>query len=396
MTTTYTFSITGPDAFATASSYDITSSWSNTSISSSYSPPQNITIVPSASWAPVPDTVQNSISSSYSLSSLNAIFANNSTNAQTANFATSANTSFISTNAINAQTASFILGSNSTTSSSASSSAPIVVGSGTTLFTGSVYQITSSWSNNSISASYSKTNVNSGTTLFTGSIYQITSSQTISASYAPTKSTTLFTGSIYQVTSSWSNNSTSASWAPNIGGGNVSNYASYLTLQTSSNNWVTISFSSPNQIVNLTSPKLYQFTYSNIPAVGQLADILLYISHSATSTSSLSFPNNWVNLTSIWPTFINSKTVSVLWLRAIDNNSIFGTYNTSGSNSTIVQSVGSSSISSSYSTTSLTSSYISQQNVKINNGDLYLLDNFGVWWKLNAFSGNNGVTLQLS
>jgi hypothetical protein len=80
-------------------------------------------------------------------------------------------------------------------------------GGGTTLFTGSTYQITSSWAINTVNG------VGSGTTLFTGSTYEITASQAISASWAPGISgggTTLFTGSTYPITSSWSQTSSYA------------------------------------------------------------------------------------------------------------------------------------------------------------------------------------------
>ena len=93
-------------------------------------------------------------------------------------------------------------------------------GSGTTLVTGSTYPITSSWSQNTISASYALTasyalNGGGGIDLVTGSTYPITSSwsnNVVSASYALTASyalnggaggTTLVTGSTYPITSSW-------------------------------------------------------------------------------------------------------------------------------------------------------------------------------------------------
>ena len=133
-------------------------------------------------------------------------------------------------------------------------------GGGTTLYTGSTYQITaswssqslvsisSSWSSQSLSASYVKSSswadtsswatnaINGGTQLTTASTYQITSSwavsaswasKSFSASYAPldadysssvsfqfgTKQDTLIVGGNYQITSSWAADVKSASWA---------------------------------------------------------------------------------------------------------------------------------------------------------------------------------------
>jgi len=83
-----------------------------------------------------------------------------------------------------------------------------LTGSGTTLVTGSTYPITSSWSQNTVSASYALTasyalnGGGSGTTLVTGSTYEITSSwanNVVSASYS--------------LTSSYSDNSISASYS---------------------------------------------------------------------------------------------------------------------------------------------------------------------------------------
>lgn len=101
-------------------------------------------------------------------------------------------------------------------------------GSGTTLFTGSTYQITASWANNSIisltaiSASWASSSISASyapenaTFLFTGSTYPITASWAQTASWAINtinggSGTTLVTGSTYQITSSWSINSQTAS-----------------------------------------------------------------------------------------------------------------------------------------------------------------------------------------
>lgn len=155
-------------------------------------------------------------------------------------------------------------------------------GSGTTLVTGSTYPITSSWSQNTVSASYALTasyalnGGSGGINLTTGSTYPITSSwanNVVSASYSLTSSysnnstsasysltasywsgsivsssyaltasyalngggggTTLITGSTYSITSSWSNNSISSS---------VSISSSYTVTASYSSNSLTASY----------------------------------------------------------------------------------------------------------------------------------------------------------
>ena len=108
---------------------------------------------------------------------------------------------------------------------------------------------------------------------------------------------------------------------------NTSNVSSYVTLTTSSTNWVTCSFLHSNESVTFISSAVYSFTASNMPSNGQVADVILHISQSSTSTSSLSFPASWVNLGTGWPTQITSSKIAVVWLRAMDNWMIMGTYN---------------------------------------------------------------------
>lgn len=96
-------------------------------------------------------------------------------------------------------------------------------GSGTTLVTGGLYPITSSWA---ISASWApSTGGGSGTTLVTGGLYQIT------ASWALNAGTTLITGSTYPITASWSQTS---SWAVNVINALVSTAASSSLFASSS------------------------------------------------------------------------------------------------------------------------------------------------------------------
>jgi hypothetical protein len=148
----------GGTTIITGSLYPITSSWSNYSSTASYFSGSVIGSVPSssyavsASWAPSSD---GSISSSYAL---------------TASYALNGGTG------------------------------------GTSLITASLYPITSSWSNYSLTTSY-----------FSGSIIGSvpSSSYALTASYAlngGTGGTSLVTGSLYPITSSWTFNALTASY----------------------------------------------------------------------------------------------------------------------------------------------------------------------------------------
>ena len=101
--------------------------------------------------------------------------------------------------------------------SSSLSSSFALTGPFTTLFTSSTYEITSSWANNSInSTSSSFLNGNATASLFGTSSDAVSSSYAITASFslnAGGSGTTLFTGSTYEITSSWALNAVSASFA---------------------------------------------------------------------------------------------------------------------------------------------------------------------------------------
>ena len=222
----------------------------------------------------------NSISASYSLTSsvaltaLTSSYINIATNAVSSSYA---GTASVSTSSSFATTSSYNINS---ISSSYSLTASFAANAGSSLITGSTYPITSSWSNNSISSSYSTfadsatsatsatsantatsasyaTNAGSSTSATTAntansatsasyslsSSYSINSNTAISSSFASTASyvvnsisssyaltashalnasgggTTLTTGSTYPITSSWANNAITASFAMNGGSG---------------------------------------------------------------------------------------------------------------------------------------------------------------------------------
>jgi hypothetical protein len=180
-------------------------------------------------------------------------------------------------------------------------------------------QATSSWANNAVTSSFALTGP-WGSNLITASLVPITASQAVSASFSPGGAAATYTSSLFG-TASWATNTLTSSYDSQIAFG-------YVTDTTSSAQWITASFSSPNQVVLLSQTASYSFTQSNMPLVNQVSDLLLYVSHSAASgTSSLTFPASWKNIAGSWPTVMNNNTVAVMWLRAVDTNNIIGTWN---------------------------------------------------------------------
>jgi hypothetical protein len=225
----------------------------------------------------------------------------------------------------------------------------------------------SSWASSSLSSSYAQTasyalnGGGAGTTLNTGSLYPITSSWAISASWSPS------VASSFAVSSSWASSSLSSSYL-------TPDQPSVINT-TNSANWITCSFLSPSQQVNLTTALTYNFTASNLPGSGKVSDIALYINHTAAGTSSLSFPSTWKNIGSGWPTSIAASTVGVLWLRAIDTTSIIGSFNVSGSIGVVIP-------------TSLTTSSVAlYSGVMLYNTSSNLMYIYnGTSWKSSSFS----------
>jgi hypothetical protein len=163
-------------------------------------------------------------------------------------------------------------------------------GSGTTLFTGSTYDITSSWANNTVQCTIAILSLNS--------LAANTSS--------------------YAITASFLSGSSGAS----------SPYQPIVGFVTSSTSWITCSFDTPNQFVEFKNTAVYNFTSSNHPTSGSCAEILLHISHSATGqTSSLSFPTGWKWLNtggnSSSPTALTGSRDAFLWLRAEHSQSVY-------------------------------------------------------------------------
>lgn len=171
--------------------------------------------------------------------------------------------------------------------------------------------------------------------VFTGSSEYSSSFQFDSASYAKTASVALNAtpsvsaswasasiSSSHAITASYALNggsegsSTSASWASSsLTASAMTPTMPYTTIVTSSTNWITASFLIPEQYINITNGYLYNFTCSDAPSMGQISSVTLLINNTATTTSSLSFPSNWMFIGST-PTSLSSSRGAVLSLRS--------------------------------------------------------------------------------
>ena len=195
-------------------------------------------------------------------------------------------------------------------------------------FKGNATSATSaSWASASISASYAPFTQTIQTTVASASWVsasaKITTSDTASYVSAANVSGNVATAS-FAISASYSITSITATA--------TSSLSPYITLATSSLNWITCSFATASYVLNLTNTASYNFTASNVSTAGYVSDVLVYISHSATTgTSSFTFPSTWQNIGTGWPTTINAGTIATLWLRSIDTNKIIGTYNVSSS-----------------------------------------------------------------
>lgn len=149
-------------------------------------------------------------------------------------------------------------------------------------------------------------------TIVSASNLQITSSwaeYAVSTSYAD----------VQTVSSSWASSSITASALE-------SPYFSYTTLLPSLSNWFTCSFADQNEFISLGYTASFYFTHSAPPAAGQMADLVIVISSSASPTASLIFPSQWKPLGGQWPSFISASRIGIITLRAIDANLVVGSY----------------------------------------------------------------------
>lgn len=156
-------------------------------------------------------------------------------------------------------------------------------------------------------------------TIFATTVSASWASASISASYSGTASYAINAGG--GNSASWASSSVSASYSVNADTASMiaSNYVSYGTLLTSSTNWITMSLADRYEFVSITTGLLYNFTCSNLPSSTQVSETALYISNSAATTSSLSFPPNWQFLGSK-PTAITASKSAILNLIAYGQN----------------------------------------------------------------------------
>ena len=146
--------------------------------------------------------------------------------------------------------------------------------------------------------------------------YSLSSSLTLSSSYSLSSSFArngIITGSTYPITSSWTITASYVSGSPSI--------VNYTLLTTSSAQWVTASFANSENYLNITNGQLYNFTCSNLPTPPQVLGTSVFIYNTATATSSLAFPANWIWLGSV-PTSITSSKSAVLSLKAYGTASV--------------------------------------------------------------------------
>lgn len=113
--------------------------------------------------------------------------------------------------------------------------------------------------------------------------------------------------------------SSTASFALNGGGGEGA--VAYMTIATSSLNWITCSFLNGEQYITIGVSGSYNFTCSDIPSSGQVSNAILYINNTATSTSSLVFPATW-KFIGIVPTYLTASKVAVMSLKSYGDGTV--------------------------------------------------------------------------
>jgi hypothetical protein len=155
-----------------------------------------------------------------------------------------------------------------------------------------------------------------------------TASLVFSSSFSTTASYSLNGGGGgSSVSASWASSSVSSSYSLSASYAPGGATSTYVTLTTSSLNWITCSFLDSKEFLLFTTSASYRFTHSNVPANGTYANVSLYISNSSTiGTSSLSFPSNWVWI-GLTPSYLTSSKSAYLNLEAFGTNIVasFGT-----------------------------------------------------------------------
>jgi len=170
--------------------------------------------------------------------------------------------------------------------------------------------------------------MNSNNPTFTGTMTQNTGGafEIDIAGNIKTAGTIIATGSITSLggfvgTASWATNALTASvMAPSL---------PYVTIVTSSANWITCSFLDTDEYVNIaTGSVTYNFTCSNLPASSKTSNLTLFLNNTitGTNTASLSFPANW-SFVGLAPTYITASKHAVLNLKAWGTSNIAAAWN---------------------------------------------------------------------
>jgi len=170
--------------------------------------------------------------------------------------------------------------------------------------------------------------MNSNNPTFTGTMTQNTGGafEIDIAGNIKTAGTIIATGSITSLggfvgTASWATNALTASvMAPSL---------PYVTIATSSANWITCSFLDTDEYVNIaTGSVTYNFTCSNLPASSMTSNLTLFLNNTitGTNTASLSFPANW-SFVGLAPTYITASKHAVLNLKAWGTSNIAAAWN---------------------------------------------------------------------
>jgi hypothetical protein len=161
-----------------------------------------------------------------------------------------------------------------------------------------------------------------------------TSSYAINSVNAPGSSgTTLFTASTYQITSSWATNVVNGGGSSLLTGSTVPITASalvpdfsFITYTTSSNKAITASLADGKAFIQLPFTGAYTFTSSNHPTNGNEREMVLTISHSqvVNGTSSLSYPVAWKPFGSNGNNYtaLTASVTAKLWLNAVTSGSV--------------------------------------------------------------------------
>ena len=227
----------------------------------------------------------------------------------------------------------------------------------TTIITGSSYPITSSWATNVISSSFSTT---ASYTLNTISAsYSLTASYALNGGSSGSGGTTLTTGSTYPITSSWSNNSLTASYLNPISQSLIPSTGSTYSLGSPTNKWKDLYVSSGSIYIGETvlstsgstlfvnsSPAVTLNTASGQLEVGGFT-ARLSSSYSSTASVALNVLTSSYSLNSV------SSSYSVTASYALNAGS--GTTLTTGSTYPITSSWATNARSSSF---AITSSYV--------------------------------------